>query len=129
MKRSATSTHVCCYPTCRANVHLKRLSNLLQYEVLQKLQFLILDNVRVCPNHEYVSSWDNVNEVGIMNKFTSSQIERALEILRNPKPKINQSVSFSNYYFLFEPDLGKKNNNITNNNHISRYSTSINGVV
>lgn len=108
MKRSSTSTHKCCYPTCKVNSNLSRTSRLLQYEVLKKFNFFITNETRVCRNHPKADSWENVNNDGKSYSFKSEHIERITEILRNPKPSCDQNAGKYNFHFF--SDHGFKHN-------------------
>lgn len=96
LKRSASSSHKCCYPGCSVNVNLHAVAKIMQYEILQKFSFFILDNVKVCEIHSNTNSWDNINEVATLSSFTREQIEKAIKILQNPMPTHN--VSSGNFF-------------------------------
>lgn len=98
MKRSAASNHKCCYPVCQININLKRVPKLLQYDVLKKYNFFILDGTKMCPEHLNVESWRDVNDVTRISNFKGEQIGRIIEILRDPKPSWNQSVCGNRYF-------------------------------
>lgn len=92
MKRSRSGAYKCCYPTCSIRTNLSVPSRAIQYDVLAKFNFFILDTSKVCINHSNVDRWNDINSVATLNAFTSKQIDRAIQILQNPKP---QQVSFS----------------------------------
>lgn len=108
MKRSSSSSHSCCYPTCIANLDLGRPQLQTRYEVLKKFKFFILDVAKVCPNHLTVDAWVNVNQVAVIGNFSSAQINRVIEMLRDPKPSHDQNAStgkkcyqyFCSYYII-----------------------------
>lgn len=100
MKRTSSSTHKCSYPGCLRNTNLTRSERLLQYAVLKKFNFFILDDTRVCPNHSSVESWEKVNDDGVLNYFKEDHIKRVVEILRNPEPICERSVCGNHYFQL-----------------------------
>lgn len=95
MKRSAASTHKCCYPVCHNNIGLSRSSKLLQYDVLKKFNFFIMDDTRVCTNHSKTEFWENAHNESSLKNFKREQIERVLEILRGEKPCVDKNGNYS----------------------------------
>lgn len=104
INKSRVSSTKCCVCDVQYPEKLHRVSQQMRHEILKLKRFYIPKNARACQMHSDFSVWAGISFQNVQSKFTATQIEDMVDLLRSSPEPLQKSVLDVKSDFEFRTD-------------------------
>lgn len=108
ISKARVSSTKCCVKFCDVEypAKLHRVSHQIRYELMKTKRFFIPENARACELHSDIDVWPGIRIEDEKCKFSITQIEQMIDLLRSCPKDVKKSVLKVKSDFEFKTDTG-----------------------